>query len=159
MSLNSQKLLKYVFFFSLTITIAVVAYNIYKIDENDAIRSKIKQEVQQNEYVDFGKAVNGDWDNIILVFPYTEKAKIKKEYGIDVNRINDFSVAYREDRVLILFCKGESIQNYVYWVGSFSSSEDEKLYDSFQIKRKDAKFKTDKSSNKGIPLNLIHVKK
>ena len=56
--------------------IAIVAYNIYKINENDTIRSKIKQEVQQTEYVDFGKVVNGDWDNIILVTPYADKEEL-----------------------------------------------------------------------------------
>ena len=144
-------------FLILTILV-VVLYNFYKINESDTILSNIKQEVQRNEYVDFSKIVDGDWDNIILISPYTDKAKIKKKYGIDANRISDFSVAYREDRVLILFCKGESIQNYVYLVGGFSSSEDEKLDDSFQIKREDAKFKTDKNSNNSMPLNLIHVK-
>lgn len=157
MSLKSRKLFKYVFF-SLTITIAVVAYNIYKINENDMIRSKIEKEVQQDEYVDFGKAVNGDWDNIILVTPYTDKTELKNNYGISVNRISDFSIAYRDDRVLILFCKGESIQNYVYWFGSVSLSETEKMYGSLQINREDSKFNIDKSSSNTGPINLIIVK-
>ncbi|WP_317944438.1 hypothetical protein [Sporosarcina saromensis] len=136
----------------------MVAYNIYKINENDMIRSNIEKEVQQDEYVDFGKAVNGDWDNIILVTPYTEKTRIKNNYGISVNRISDFSIAYRDDRVLILFCKGESIQNYVYWFGSVSLSETEKMYGPLQIKREDSKFKIDKSSSNTGPINLIIVK-
>ncbi|MGM7634448.1 hypothetical protein [Bacillus sp. Hm123] len=157
MSLKSQKLLKYGIFF-VSIILAVVLYNVYKINESDTIHSNIKQEVQQNEYVDFNKIVDGDWDNIILVNSYTDKAEIKNKYGIAANRISDFSVAYRDDRVLIIFCKGESIQNYIYWFGSVSSSKDEKIYGSIQIKREDAKFKTDKTSDNSMPLNLIHVK-
>lgn len=102
--------------------------------------------------------VDGDWDNIILVTPYTDKAEIKNKFGIAVNRISDFSIAHRDDRVLIVFCKGESIQNYINWIGTFSTSEDEKLYDSIQIKREYAKFKTDNTPNNSTPLNLIHVK-
>lgn len=138
--------------------IAIVAYNIYKINENDTIRSKIKQEVQQTEYVDFGKVVNGDWDNIILVTPYADKAEIKRSYGISVNRISDFSIAYRDDRVLFIFCKGKNIQDYVYWFGSVSLSETEKMYNPLQIKREDSKFKIDKSSNNAGSINLILVK-
>ncbi|MEC1177236.1 hypothetical protein P9B03_01965 [Metasolibacillus meyeri] len=155
MIVKSHKFLKYVIFFLCFTILVVVLYNIYKINESDIILSNIKQEVQQNDYVDFSKVVEGDWDNIILVTPYTDKAKIKNNYGIAVNRISDFSIAYRDDSVLIIFCKGESIQNYIYWLGSVSSSEDEKLYDSLQIKREDAQFKT---SNNNVFLNLIHVK-
>jgi len=158
MNLKPHKLLKYVFF-SLTIVIAVVVYySVYKINEDDTIHSKIKQEVQQDDYVDFGKAVNGDWDNIILVPPYTDKTEIKNSYGISVNRISDFSIAYREDRVLFIFCKGKSIQNYIYWFGSVSLSETEKMYNPLQIKREDSKFKLDKSSSNIEPINLILVK-
>ncbi|WP_186672910.1 hypothetical protein [Sporosarcina sp. BP05] len=158
MNLKSRNLLTYVMFFLVLTILTVVLYNTYKINESDTILSNIKSEVQQNEYVDFSEIVDGDWDNIILVTPYTDKAEIKKKYGIDANRISDFSVAYREDRVLILFCKGESIQNYIYWFGSVSSSENEKLYGSFQIKREDTEFKTDKTSSNSTPLNLICVK-
>ncbi|WP_107837953.1 hypothetical protein [Metasolibacillus meyeri] len=158
MIVKSHKLLKYVIFFLCLAILVVILYNIYKINENDIILSNIKQEVQQKDYVDFSKIVEGDWDNMILVTPYTDKTKIKNSYGIAVNRISDFSIAYREDSVLIIFCKGESIQNYIYWLGSVSSSEDEKLYDSLQIKREDAQFKTDKTSNNNMSLNLLHVK-
>ncbi|WP_432355613.1 hypothetical protein [Sporosarcina sp. A2] len=149
--------MKYAIIFILTISI-VVLYNFYEINENDTIHLNVKQEVQQNKYVDFSKMVDGDWDNIILVTPYTDKAEIKNKFGIAVNRISDFSIAHRDDRVLIVFCKGESIQNYINWIGTFSTSEDEKLYDSIQIKREYAKFKTDNTPNNSTPLNLIHVK-
>lgn len=138
--------------------LTVVLYNIYKVNENHAIISSIKSEVQQNEYVDFSEIVDGDWDNVILVTPYTDKAEIKNKYGIAANRISDFSIAHRDDRVLIIFCKGESIQNYIYWFGSVSSNKDEKLYGSFQIKREDTEFKLDKTSSNSTYLNLIRVK-
>lgn len=134
-------------------------YNFYKINENDTLRSNIKQEVQKNEYVELSEIVDGDWDNIIIVNPYTDKAEINNKYGIAVNRISDFSVAHRDDRVLIIFCKGKSIQNYIYWSGSIFSSEDEKIYNSIKIKKEDTKFKADKTSDNNTPLNLIHIKK
>jgi len=128
------------------------------IDDNDKILLDIKQKIQQSEYVDFSKIVDGEWDNIILITPYTSKSEIKDKYGIDANRISDFSIEYREDLVLIIFCNEKSIQDYIYWHGNILITEKEKLYDSIKIKREDAKFKVDKISDNSEVLNLILLK-
>ena len=128
------------------------------IDDNDKILLDIKQKIQQSEYVDFSKIVDGEWDNIILITPYTSKSEIKDKYGIDANRISDFSIEYREYLVLIIFCNEKSIQDYIYWHGNILITEKEKLYDSIKIKREDAKFKVDKISDNSEVLNLILLK-
>lgn len=128
------------------------------IDDNDKILLDIKQKIQQSKYVDFSKIVDGEWDNIILITPYTSKSEIKDKYGIDANRISDFSIEYREDLVLIIFCNEKSIQDYIYWHGNILITEKEKLYDSIKIKREDAKFKVDKISDNSEVLNLILLK-
>ena len=128
------------------------------IDDNDKILLDIKQKIQQSEYVDFSKIVDGEWDNIILITPYTSKSEIKDKYGIDANRISDFSIEYREDLVLRIFCNEKSIQDYIYWHGNILITEKEKLYDSIKIKREDAKFKVDKISDNSEVLNLILLK-
>ena len=128
------------------------------IDDNDKILLDIKQKIQQSEYVDFSKIVDGEWDNIILITPYTSKSEIKDKYRIAVNRISDFSIEYREDLVLIIFCNEKSIQDYIYWHGNILITEKEKLYDSIKIKREDAKFKVDKISDNSEVLNLILLK-
>ena len=137
---------------------AIVFYSFYMIDDNDKILLDIKQKIQQSEYVDFSKIVDGEWDNIILITPYTSKSEIKDKYGIDANRISDFSIEYREDLVLIIFCNEKSIQDYIYWHGNILITEKEKLYDSIKIKREDAKFKVDKISDNSEVLNLILLK-
>ena len=140
------------------IILAIVFYSFYMIDDNDKILLDIKQKIQQSEYVDFSKIVDGEWDNIILITPYTSKSEIKDKYGIDANRISDFSIEYREDLVLIIFCNEKSIQDYIYWHGNILITEKEKLYDSIKIKREDAKFKVDKISDNSEVLNLILLK-
>lgn len=142
-------------FICLLIIAAIASYNIYKIKEDNKIYLNLKQAAQQNETVDFSQVVSGDWDNIIIVNPYADKMEIKNKYGISVNRISDFSVAHRDDRLLIIFCKGKSIQDYIYWFGSVLLGENEKAYDSLQIKREDAKFKTEKNSGSDVFINLI----
>ena len=140
------------------IILASVFYSFYMIEDNDKILLDIKQKIQQSEYVDFSKIVDGEWDNIILITPYTSKSEIKDKYGIDANRISDFSIEYREDLVLIIFCNEKSIQDYIYWHGNILITEKEKLYDSIKIKREDAKFKVDKISDNSEVLNLILLK-
>ena len=140
------------------IILAIMFYSFYMIDDNDKILLDIKQKIQQSEYVDFSKIVDGEWDNIILITPYTSKSEIKDKYGIDANRISDFSIEYREDLVLIIFCNEKSIQDYIYWHGNILITEKEKLYDSIKIKREDAKFKVDKISDNSEVLNLILLK-
>jgi len=158
MNLRTHKVWKYMVGLFILIILAIVFYSFYMIDDNDKILLDIKQKIQQSEYVDFSKIVDGEWDNIILITPYTSKSEIKDKYGIDANRISDFSIEYREDLVLIIFCNEKSIQDYIYWHGNILITEKEKLYDSIKIKREDAKFKVDKISDNSEVLNLILLK-
>ena len=158
MNLRTHKVWKYMVGLFILIISAIVFYSFYMIDDNDKILLDIKQKIQQSEYVDFSKIVDGEWDNIILITPYTSKSEIKDKYGIDANRISDFSIEYREDLVLIIFCNEKSIQDYIYWHGNILITEKEKLYDSIKIKREDAKFKVDKISDNSEVLNLILLK-
>ena len=158
MNLRTNKVWKYMVGVFILIILAIVFYSFYMIDDNDKILLDIKQKIQQSEYVDFSKIVDGEWDNIILITPYTSKSEIKDKYGIDTNRISDFSIEYREDLVLIIFCNEKSIQDYIYWHGNILITEKEKLYDSIKIKREDAKFKVDKISDNSEVLNLILLK-
>ena len=158
MNLRTHKVWKYMVGLFILIILAIVFYSFYMIDDNDKILLDIKQKIQQSEYVDFSKIVDGEWDNIILITPYTSKSEIKDKYGIDANRISDFSIEYREDLVLIIFCNEKSIQDYIYWHGNILITEKEKLYDSIKIKREDAKFKVDKISDNSEALNLILLK-
>lgn len=158
MNLRTHKVWKYMVGLFILIISAIMFYSFYMIDDNDKILLDIKQKIQQSEYVDFSKIVDGEWDNIILITPYTSKSEIKDKYGIDANRISDFSIEYREDLVLIIFCNEKSIQDYIYWHGNILITEKEKLYDSIKIKREDAKFKVDKISDNSEVLNLILLK-
>ena len=158
MNLRTHKVWKYMVGLFILIILAIVFYSFYMIDDNDTILLDIKQKIQQSEYVDFSKIVDGEWDNIILITPYTSKSEIKDKYGIDANRISDFSIEYREELVLIIFCNEKSIQDYIYWHGNILITEKEKLYDSIKIKREDAKFKVDKISDNSEVLNLILLK-
>ena len=158
MNLRTHKVWKYMVGLFILIILAIVFYSFYMIDDNDKILLDIKQKIQQSEYVDFSKIVDGEWDNIILITPYTSKSEIKDKYGIDANRISDFSIEYREDLVLIIFCNEKSIQDYIYWHGNILITEKEKLYDSIKLKREDAKFKVDKISDNSEVLNLILLK-
>ena len=158
MNLRTHKVWKYMVGLFILIISVIVFYSFYMIDDNDKILLDIKQKIQQSEYVDFSKIVDGEWDNIILITPYTSKSEIKDKYGIDANRISDFSIEYREDLVLIIFCNEKSIQDYIYWHGNILITEKEKLYDSIKIKREDAKFKVDKISDNSEVLNLILLK-
>lgn len=154
---RSRKLLKYIVgLFVLAVT-ALMFYTLFMINENDKIRVDLKQELQKNKYVDFSKTVESDWDNLILVAPYTSKSELKEKYGISANRIKDFSIEYRDDRVLLLFCKGQSLKEYVYWRGSILTGEDQKLYGTLKIKRENAKWKAGKPSdeNEAVPLILV----
>ena len=158
MNLRTHKVWKYMVGLFILIISAIMFYSFYMIDDNDKILLDIRQKIQQSEYVDFSKIVDGEWDNIILITPYTSKSEIKDKYGIDANRISDFSIEYREDLVLIIFCNEKSIQDYIYWHGNILITEKEKLYDSIKIKREDAKFKVDKISDNSEALNLILLK-
>ena len=158
MNLRTHKVWKYMVGLFILIISAIMFYSFYMIDDNDKILLDIKQKIQQSKYVDFSKIVDGEWDNIILITPYTSKSEIKDKYGIDANRISDFSIEYREDLVLIIFCNEKSIQGYIYWHGNILITEKEKLYDSIKIKREDAKFKVDKISDNSEVLNLILLK-
>lgn len=158
MNLRTHKVWKYMVGLFILIISAIMFYSFYMIDDNDKILLDIKQKIQQSKYVDFSKIVDGEWDNIILITPYTSKSEIKDKYGIDANRISDFSIEYREDLVLIIFCNEKSIQDYIYWHGNILITEKEKLYDSIKIKREDAKFKVDKISDNSEVLNLILLK-
>ena len=158
MNLRTHKVWKYMVGLFILIISAIMFYSFYMIDDNDKILLDIRQKIQQSEYVDFSKIVDGEWDNIILITPYTSKSEIKDKYGIDANRISDFSIEYREDLVLIIFCNEKSIQDYIYWHGNILITEKEKLYDSIKIKREDAKFKVDKISDNSEVLNLILLK-
>lgn len=158
MNLRTHKVWKYMVGLFILIISAIMFYSFYMIDDNDKILLDIKQKIQQSKYVDFSKIVDGEWDNIILITPYTSKSEIKDKYGIDANRISDFSIEYREDLVLIIFCNEKSIQDYIYWHGNILITEKEKLYDSIKLKREDAKFKVDKISDNSEVLNLILLK-
>ncbi|MDW0110938.1 hypothetical protein [Sporosarcina aquimarina] len=136
---------------------SVVLYNFYKINESHAIHSSVQQEIERNDYVDFSALVEGDWDTIILVTPYTSKAELKEKYGIAVNRISNFSIEYLDDRMLVVFCQGKRIQDYMYWTGRLSLSKGEQLYETTRIKREDAQFKIDETHPASMPLNLIQV--
>lgn len=135
----------------------IVLHNIYMINENNEILVNIKQEVINNKYVDFSKTVNEEWDNIIIVAPYTKKSEIKSKYGIDVNKISDFSIEYIDGKMLIIFCKGKSLKEYIYWPGDVLVKENEKVYGSIKIKKENTKFKAGTFQNNNKIFNLIHL--
>lgn len=86
---------------------------IYLIDES-SIPSEIQDRISKSETIDIGHLIDGEWDTLYIISPYTSIEEVKKEFGVNLDRLRNNSITYIDGQSLFVFCRDRQIQSYFY---------------------------------------------
>ncbi len=116
------------------------------LHSDKALTEKIEEEIRTNPgIVDLSKLADFEWDNMLILGPYSEIDKVETELNIDLENIRENGIEY-DDRInLMIFLKDKKsikIAELSRTVGDFLNSRQ-------IIERKKARFfKTEFGQNK-----------
>lgn len=70
--------------------------------------------VRNGMILDFGAMVEGDWNRLCIITPYTPMEQAMKTTGLNLDRLENYGMAYREDANLLVFAKEAMVRKYIY---------------------------------------------
>lgn len=80
--------------------------NFFQLESDEILSERIKKEIhKENNIINFSSLTNFDWDNLIILGPYTSIEDIEKEFDLDLTNINQNGIAYSDHSNLIVFLK------------------------------------------------------
>ena len=127
--------------------------NVYLIEETE-LPSSMQEKILESAEVDLDSLVEGAWDSLVIIRPYTQAKEVKENFGININRLKNGSIQYGEGQTLFVFCKGNYIESYFYMKYPIQVDYESFSYEK-KIPRSDAKFQI---INDGEMQNLVNIK-
>ncbi|MGJ0848481.1 hypothetical protein SAMN02745784_02243 [Tissierella praeacuta DSM 18095] len=129
------------------ILITTLYYNSVYLLRESSIPHKIKTEISGLSSVNFDELVTGDWNNIVVVSPYTDSSEIKKQYNINFSRIANKSIEYGDGQSLIIFCEENKVESYFYIPYQVAVIDYSKLPKTQRIERENSIFAVERKNN------------
>lgn len=126
---------------------------VYLLEESE-LPSSIQEKILESNEVDLDSLVEGEWDSLLIIRPYTQAKEVKEDFGININRLRNGSIQYGEGQTLFIFCKGNHIESYFYMKYPIQVDYESFSYEE-RIPRSDAKFQI---INYGEMQNLVNIK-
>ncbi|MGL5440508.1 MAG: hypothetical protein ACRDA4_09055 [Filifactoraceae bacterium] len=139
--------------FSFILIIALYYNSVYLLRES-SIPSEIKTEISKLDSVNFDKLVTGDWNNIVIVSPYTDSSEIRKQYNINFSRIANKSIEYGDNQSLFIFCEGNKAESYFYIQYQVAVIDYSKLPKMRRIERENSIFTVERK-NTGESITVL----
>lgn len=84
----------------------------WKIEETDF--QTLSMEIRNGSILNFDRLVEGDWNRMCIITPYTSREEAMKATGLDLERMAEYSIDLRDDVNLWIFAKGMMLQRYYY---------------------------------------------
>lgn len=131
----------------------LMLYNSYiKTEESLAISEIIERNILEKEYINIDEIVIGEWDQLLIIGPYTEKKKAEKESSIRLNPIKSYNMDINDSANLLVFCYDGKVSKYVYLSRSIAdidlnSIKDDSTNKTVLLPRNKTKFKVVKVTN------------
>lgn len=85
----------------------------YFIEEADIPRD-VQVRIREAQEINFGETIDGQWESLIILPPYTDAKTARKNFDINLNRLKNSSIEYGKGQALFLFCGEEQIESYFY---------------------------------------------
>lgn len=111
---------------------------VYLIPEMD-ISNDIQQKIWESDEIDFSQWIEGEWDSLVILRPYTDTKTVREKWNINIDRLKNDSIKYADGQVLFLFCKKDETESYFY-VKYPVKIDDASIPDNERIPRDEAVF-------------------
>ena len=138
-----SKLKKASILVAITVVFLLLLYwyydSIYLIQERN-IPDEIQKKIHNLSTIDLGELIEGEWDTMTIILPYTDRKEIQKNFNININRLANKSIEFRDGQVLCVFCKKGKIQSYFYLPHTLADIDYTRLPNKQPILRNDAVF-------------------
>ncbi len=108
---------------------------VYLLDE-----SSIPYEVTELGSINFDEIVSGEWNNIVIVRPYTPTSEIQEQYDINYQRLSNKTIQYADNQILLIFCDDNKVESYFYLPYQIATIDFDTLPTSLRIERANATF-------------------
>lgn len=109
--------------------IGIYGYGVFsttwKMEETDF--QTLSMEIRNGSILNFDRLVEGDWNRMCIITPYTSMDEAMKATGLDLERMDDYSIHLRDDVNLWVFAKGMMLRRYYYVPRSVVDVEPRKL--------------------------------
>ncbi|KXX70805.1 hypothetical protein [Flammeovirga sp. SJP92] len=96
------------------------------LSNDQQLEEKLRQEITSGKKtIEFEKLTNFEWENLLILGPYSQIKNIEKELDVDLCEIEHFNVQTRDDVNLIVFMVGRQPVNvivYPHYPGDFSGN-------------------------------------
>lgn len=114
------------------------------LEKDKTVTSVLCKVTREGNLLDLGEIVSGNWNQILLIGPYTEKEDVKKNTGIDVRKIKNYYSDTSEETIIV-FCKDSEIEKYILTSDlnvsfNWDTIHNISSYNLFLISRENAKF-------------------
>lgn len=97
----------------------------WKIQESDT--KALSLEARNGSILDFDQLVEGDWNRMCIITPYTPLEDAVKATGLNLERMENYSIHYRDDVNLWVFSKDMMVRKYYYVPRSIVNVEPQKI--------------------------------
>lgn len=101
--------------FSLTFLCFILFLGCKKLESDKVLEHKIKQAVTKGKptVLDLNAITDFEWNEILILTPYTNPKEIENNLGIDLSSIKHSGIQSRDDINLILFLKDKDVVRMV----------------------------------------------
>lgn len=85
-----------------------------KVEESIEISETIKKGILDKEYINIDEIVIEEWDQLLIIGPYTERKEAENESSIRLNLIKNYNMDINDGANLLVFCSDGRVSEYVY---------------------------------------------
>lgn len=85
-----------------------------KVEESIEISETIKKGILDKEYINIDEIVIEEWDQLLIIGPYTERKEAENESNIRLNVIKNYNMDINDGANLLVFCSDSRVSEYVY---------------------------------------------
>ncbi|WP_317366753.1 hypothetical protein [uncultured Tyzzerella sp.] len=117
-----------------------VWYNSSYLIKETPIPNDIKEKILELNEINFSELVDGEWDTLIIIPPYSDSKYIKKHFNININRLENSTIKYGDGQSLFIFCKKDKIESYFYIRYPLADIDYTSLNNVYKIPRNEAIF-------------------
>lgn len=122
-----------------------------KVEESIEILDTIKNNILDKEYINIDEIIIEEWDQLLIIGPYTERKEAENESSIRLNLIKNYNMDINDGANLLVFCSDGRVSEYVYLPRCIADIDLNSFKDNSQTRtvllpRNQTKFKAVKSN-------------
>lgn len=84
------------------------------LKEDHSIESSIIEEAEANQIVDFSRLITGQWEELLVIGPYTTRKEAEIQSNVKLNNIRTYNMDINDSQILLAFCKENKVVRYTY---------------------------------------------